>query len=403
MNAKLIGGILLIVGSAIGGGILALPLATSELGFMYSTFLLFFCWSVMTLSAFFILEVTLWLPKNTNIISMAKATLGPSGQLVAWITYLLLLYSLLAAYIAGGSDFFRNVLESAHVMLPGWCVAVLFTFLFGAIVYCGIHVVDYVNRGLMTAKFILLFLLMAFIASHVSFTKLSGGQISLMSGGVTVAITSFGYATIIPSLRNYFHDDVKKLRKAMIIGSLIPLVCYILWDFVVMGVIPRDGSDGLISMMHSNQSTSQFVNGLSALLNRQTITSLAHFFTSICILTSFLGVALCMVDFLADGFRLEKVGRNTLIVSLAALLPPLLIVLLKPGIFIAALAYAGIYCVILLMILPVLMAWRGRYIKKIATADGYQVFGGKPLLVFMLLVSTLIIVQSVAGIIKHFH
>lgn len=395
MLARMIGGILLIVGSAIGGGILALPIATSELGFVNSSILLFFCWLLMTVSALLILEVTLWLPKNTNIISMAKVTLGPLGQLIAWITYLLLLYSLLAAYIAGGSDFFQNLFELTHIQLPHWVISGLFTLVLGYIVYLGIHAVDYTNRALMTIKFITFFLLLGLIFSHVSLSQLAGGHLTYITSGVTVAITSFGYATIIPSLRNYFHDDVQKVRTVILIGSLIPLICYIAWDMTVMGIIPREGSDGLISMLHSGRSTSDFVNQLSSILNQQSITSLAHIFTSICLLTSFIGVALCMVDFLADGFQVVKKGKVNFLVCVAALLPPLLIVLVDPGIFIAALAYAGIYCVILLIVLPALMVWRGRYHKKIAT--GYRVFGGKPLLFILLVISVLIILQSLAG------
>ncbi len=395
MIARMIGGILLIVGSAIGGGILALPIATSELGFVNSSILLFGCWFLMTISALLILEITLWLPKNTNIISMTKVTLGPLGQVVAWLTYLLLLYSLLAAYIAGGSDFFQNLFDLAHISLPHWIVAGLFTLVLGYIVYLGIHAVDYANRGLMTVKFITFFLLLGLIFSHVSLSKLAGGHLTYMTNGVTVAITSFGYATIIPSLRNYFHDDIKKLRTVILIGSLIPLICYIGWDMTVMGVIPREGSNGLVSMLHSGRSTSDFVNQLSSILNRESVTSLAHIFTSICLLTSFIGVALCMVDFLADGFKVEKKGKVNFWVCAAALIPPLLIVLFNPGIFIGALAYAGTYCVVLLIILPTLMVWRGRYHKKIAT--GYRVFGGKPLLVILLILSVLIILQSLAG------
>lgn len=399
MKAKLIGGILLIVGSAIGGGILALPIATSELGFINSSILLFCCWCVMTLSAFLILEVTLWLPKNTNLISMARSTLGGAGEIVAWITYLLLLYSLLAAYIAGSTDFFKNLLSMININLPGWAISILFTLLLGSIVYLGIRAVDYANRGLMFVKLLAFFLLICWIASHVSLDKLSGGQVTLITTGVTVAITSFGFAPIIPSMRNYFHDDIKKLRLAIFFGSLIPLICYIAWDIAVMGVIPREGDDGLISMLHSGRSTSEFVNQLSLLANRETITTLAHVFTSICLLTSFLGVALCLVDFLADGFRIEKIGKNTLYVCLAALVPPLLIVLLDPGIFIAALAYAGIYCVILLIILPVLMTWRGRYHKNLAVNANYRLFGGKPLLVGLMVISILVIVQSVVSMV----
>src|SRR3990167_5175755 len=392
MQTRLIGGTLLIVGSAIGGGILALPIATAEFGFLHSSLLLLFCWALMTVSALLILEIVLWLPKNTNIISMTKATLGNIGALIAWATYLLLLYSLLAAYIAGGSDFFKNLLTIAHIALPSWTVSILFTALLGYIVFLGIHVVDYTNRGLMSIKFISLFLLIALIFPHVSLPNLEGGKFMYFSPGITVAITSSGFATIIPSMRNYFHDDVKKLRIAIVLGSSIPLICYIAWDAAVMGVIPDDGSHGLISMLHSGQSTSAFVNQLSILLQRDTITVVARLFTSICLLTSFLVVALSLVDFLADGFQIEKVGKNKWIVCGAALLPPLLIVLLDPHIFIAALAHAGIYAIILLIVLPVLMAWRGRYHKKMEA--GYQVFGGKLLLIGLMIISVFIIGQG---------
>lgn len=398
MIAKLIGGILLIVGTAIGGGILALPIATAEYGFINATILLFIGWAIMTASAFLILEVTLWLPRNTNIISMAKATLGRTGQAVAWFTYLLLLYSLLAAYIAGGSDFFKNLLSSISTLqLPDSSVPLFYVLVLGFIVFLGIHAVDLVNRLLMLVKFFAFVILVGLISPHVSLPHLSGGEVKWLSSGLTVTISSFGYATIIPSIRNYFHDDIKKLRLAIFIGSTIPLICYIVWDFTIMGLIPRTGENGLISIMHSGRSTSEFVNQISELLHTQTVTSFAHIFTSICLLTSFLGVALCLSDFLADGLQLKKTRKNNFIAVALALLPPLLIVALKPGIFIMALAYAGIYSLVLLVVLPVMMAWFGRYKKNIA--KGYQVFGGKLLLIVLFVASMLIILQSILSMV----
>ena len=47
MDFKLIGSILLIVGTSIGAGMLALPIATAQLGFGGSLILLFACWIVM--------------------------------------------------------------------------------------------------------------------------------------------------------------------------------------------------------------------------------------------------------------------------------------------------------------------------------------------------------------------
>ena len=395
---KFLGGILLIIGTSIGGGMLALPLATASIGFVESSLLLVACWFVMTAGAFLILEVNLWLPTNSNLISMAKATLGKGGQAVAWVTCLLLLYSLLAAYIAGGSDFLKSLLSLVHVTLPNWSVTLLFTTILGGVVFMGIHAVDHTNRILIFVKFGALILLMGFMFPQVSLSYLSGGESKYLMAGITVSLTSFGFATIVPSMRAYFHNDVKKLRLAILMGSLIPLVCYIVWNFAVMGVIPRTGDQGLVAILHSKQSTSDFVNVLSALLHRDTITNFARTFTSVCLLTSFLGVALSLSDFLADGLHIEKVGMQKLFILVLTFVPPVIVVLVYPGAFITALAYAGIYCVILLILLPTLMVWFGRYRKNIA--KGYQVAGGKFLLVFLMIVSVFIIGQSIISVIN---
>lgn len=395
MDFKVIGGILLIVGTSIGAGMLALPLATAQLGFIGSLILLFICWSVMTAGALLILEVNLWMPANSNLITMAKNTIGPIGQVMAWASYLLLLYSLLCAYIAGGSDLFHDFLALNGIVIPQSLAAIILTIVLGSVVYFGIRVVDYFNRGLMSVKLSAYILLAALLTPFIKIDNLLAGDIKQVTSivAITVTITSFGYAAIVPSLRVYFEDDVKKLRRTILIGSLIPLLCYIAWDAAIMGIIPLEGVNGLISIIQSKASTSDFVDTLSSTVNREAVTFLAKLFTSICMVTSFLGVALCLADFLADGLQVEKKGFKNLIIHLITFLPPLGIVLFFPNAFVKALEYAGIYCIILLILLPAWMAWRGRYQKRIA--HGYQVAGGKTLLAIMILFSVIMLVHSV--------
>lgn len=395
MDFKLLGSILLIIGTSIGAGMLALPIATAELGYLGALILLFFCWFVMTASALLILEVNLWLPTNSNLISMARATIGPVGQMIAWCAYLLLLYSLLCAYIAGGSDLLHNILRLSGISMPAPLAATLFTLLFGYIVFLGIRTVDHVNRGLMFVKMSAYILLAILLTPYISTEKLVAGNMKnlLQGAALTVTVTSFGYASIVPSLRIYFAGDVKKLRLAIFIGSFIPLVCYIIWDALIMGVIPLSGNDGLISILHSPNSTSDLVNSLSNHVAQGSVTFFLKLFTSICVVTSFLGASLCMCDFLADGLNLEKEGGAKILLHLLAFLPPLIIVLFFPHVFIKALQYAGIYCVILLILLPAWMAWQGRYRRRIA--HGYQVIGGKLLLLFLLGFSIFMLIQGV--------
>lgn len=398
MNSKLVGGILLVIGSTIGAGILALPVATAELGFWGSLVLLTSAWFIMTICAFLILEVNLWLPVGTNLISMAGATLGKAGQSITWVVYLILLYSIICAYIAGGGDLFHYLLGTAGIHLSLGTASVLFTILFGSVVYLGIRSVDYVNRGLMCGKMGAFFILVLLMAPFISFNNLSNGEFNhiFSTSGITVTAVSFGSLMIIPSLRTYFGEDVRSLRIAIFIGMLIPLFCYIAWDMVILGIVPLEGESGLKAILHSPSTNSDLLVALGALLQKKSVTSMAKFFTSICMTTSFLSISLCLTDFLADGLSMSKRGFQSIIVFGATFLPPVLIVLFYPDGFIRALQYAGVCCFILMILLPPLMVWRGRYHQALAQ-KGHVVIGGKFLLAVLVVFATLMIGFGLEG------
>lgn len=395
MKSKLLGGILLIIGTSIGAGMLGLPIAAAQLGFPGAMILLVLCWLIMIVCGFLVLEINFWLPQNSNLISMAQATMGPIGQLIAWITYLLLLYSLLCAYIAGGSDLFHNILLNFNINLPMWLTAILFTLIFGTIVYLGIHSVDRANRVLIGLKFGAFIVLVALLTPFVSSDKLSNGNLHHLTstGAITITIVSFCWSTLIPSLRVYLSGDVNKLKKAIYIGSSFPLICYIIWDMVTMGVIPLSGENSFHSIIHSQGgATSNFVDTVSTIIGRTSVTFFTKFFTSICVLTSFLGVALCLTDFFSDGLRLEKKGKGNFIIYGLTFIPSVCIAIFIPNVFIKALEYAGIYCTILLILLPALMAWRGRY--HLNMPKDHRTWGGKPVLALLIIGCFVLIIRT---------
>jgi tyrosine-specific transport protein len=236
-------------------------------------------------------------------------------------------------------------------------------------------------------------LLVAIISPHVDLSTLGGGSVKAISGSLMILIASFGFASIVPSLREYFKDDVGALRKAIILGSFIPLTCYIVWNAVIMGVVAREGSDGLLALMNSQHATSGLTNALSMAVESQWITGFFAFFTSICMVTAFLGVSLGLFDFLADGLTLKKKGwqgKGTLSLTF---LPPLAIVLINPGIYLQALSYAGVCCIILLLLLPAVMTWRAR---KVDSTQALQLVpGGNVMLAALVVIAFFLLTVAV--------
>ncbi|MBB72836.1 MAG: tryptophan/tyrosine permease [Legionellales bacterium] len=392
---KLIGGMLLIVGTSIGAGILALPVSTSEAGFIGSSLFLLGCWMLMTFCAFLILEVNLWLPQGSNMISMAKKTLGPYGAAAAWFVYLLLLYSLLCAYVDGGTDVFTSLLHMAGLPIPEWGSALIFTIILGYIVYLGTRSIDYANRALMFIKLGSFFVLLFLVSNHIKWEQLLHSEPHKLLASVMLMITSFGYATILPSLRTYFNSDVVALRKVVILGSLVPLICYILWELVILGSLPLEGDHGLIYILKTGHTTSELMAALDFFIHSDLITDISRIFISISVLTSFLGVALSLSDFLSDGLKWPKQGFGNIKVYSLTFIPPFIFVIFYPTAFILALKYAGVFCILLLGLLPVVMAWRGRYHHQLDAS--FRVPGGK---VTLLIAGFITVVLAIFGLLQ---
>ncbi|OGN64184.1 MAG: hypothetical protein A3E80_04405 [Chlamydiae bacterium RIFCSPHIGHO2_12_FULL_49_9] len=349
---RLIGGILLVSGTSIGAGMLALPVISSFGGFFPSLLFLTICWLFLFVTSLLLLDVNLACPGEVNLISMASRTLGVWGKGVCWVTYLLLLYSLTAAYIAGSAPLF---LDAIYFMTgwkaPVWIGPFPLLFLFGIFVYLGTQAVDWVNRLLMAGLILAYFLLAAFVPSHMDFSYLLHVDYSAIWIAVPVMITSFGFHIIIPTLTTYLHHDKKKLRIILFLGSLVPLVVYLFWEFLVLGTVPLEG---LISSWSTGQ-TGAFA--VSQVIENKWITSVSSTFAFFAIVTSFLGVSLSLSDFLTDGLKMRRFSLGREFASLLTFIPPLIFVLVYQRGFIIALQYAGIFVAILLCILPALMAW----------------------------------------------
>lgn len=390
---KTTGATLLIAGTCIGAGMLALPVIMAPAGFLPSVLLLAICWLAMYLTGLYVLEVNLWLKEESNFISMTRATLGYKGEVVAWITYILLLYSLMAAYLSGGGGIVRQYFEmETSLDVPDWWGPVSWALIVGCIVYFGAKRVDGLNRLLLIGLVISYFFITFMAVPHIEIEYLTAQQPSFLLAALPVAITAFGYQVIVPSLRTYLHGDTKKLTKVILIGSLLPLVVYILWQIVVFGTIPVSGDNGLLNILQSGQPATELTQSLAHIVNNQWITMVSRYFVVFAIASSFLGISMSLFDFLADGLKIPKTALGKVLIALITFVPPVFYAWFFPGGFIFALGYAGVFVAILHGILPALMALKGR--AKYVNA--YRAPGGKFVLLLIVLFSLVIIFSQFA-------
>jgi tyrosine-specific transport protein len=385
---KMFGASLLVAGTSIGAGMLALPVVTGMAGMIPTSVLFIFYWVLMLFTALLILEVNLWMGERANMISMARKTLGYGGELIAWVAYLFLLYALMTAYLAGSGPLVVGFIKDLFgVSLPDFVGYVPLLGIFGYFVMLGAQSVDYVNRILMVGMGVAFLLMVGFLVPHVEIEKLAHSDFTALPMAVSIAATSFGFHIIIPSLTHYLKRDVPKIRQALIVGSLMPLAVYLVWELVTLGVIPIAGPASIEAGLYEASTTSEI---LVDLLQNSWLSFFARMFALFAIITSFLGVSLSLSMCIADGLHLRRVKAPAGLIDALTFIPPLLITLVYPKVFLTALELAGVFGVIVLLcILPACMVWAGRYRKQLH--GEYQAPGKKGALIATLAFSALLI------------
>ena len=381
--SMLLGASALVAGTCIGAAAVALPVSLVSLGLLGSCLAFVMCWALMAWTGCLTLEVNLALPDQSSYTSMALATLGVWGARVTTLIYGILLYALLAAYLAGGSDIVMTIsgalTPNIHsITIAWWCLG-------GVMLYLGVRWIDHLNRillGLLSVAFIVMVKLSLPSVQWVH--KVSFQPVSQDLSIYLMILGAFGYQVIVPSVRVYCQSLSSVAERSIIMGSLIPLVLYSIWTLCVFGALPLTGDKSLSALQALEQparwlplwmSSSHPVN---AWFN---LSSAVEIFIFGAITTSFLGIALSAYDLVQDLSQVcfkRRLPKGC--AALITLLPALCYVELWPNGFVMALKYAGLMVLLLNVILPMGMAWRIRWLRQhqlvSSTANDYQAPSG---------------------------
>lgn len=383
MNIKMIGSSLIIAGTALGAGMLAIPMVLAQFGLLYGTLLMVLICFGTTYAALLLLEATIKAGGGLGLNSIARKTLGKQGQLITNGLLYALLICLLMAYILGAGDLLSKLLSNFGVDITATSSQVTFTLIAGAVVASGTGVIDKLNRALFFVMLASLFATMAFLAPSMTQENLmqvtSHNHVDLIKTSA-ILFTSFGFMVVIPTLVSYNHEATdKQLRNMVIVGSLIPLVCYLCWLFAVVGNL----SEEQFRSFHN-------VSDLMAAFEAQSpwVGTILSTFTGLALLTSFFGVAMALFNQNRDMFN-----QNTAVTYCISFILPLAGSLLAADKFLQVLNYAGIILVFLAVFVPLVMVHKQRFMK--VAEDRYSAEGGKPMMLFSLLFGCFLLISQV--------
>lgn len=381
---KPISGILLVTGTCIGAGMLALPIVTGVAGFLPAILINLLCCLFMMATGLLFLEATLWMKDGSNVLSMAQHFLGPIGKIIGGFSFLFLYYCFEVSYSAGGSPLFAKIIHQySGIKIQGMASYLLFGTFFGIIVFLGTRVMNRLNWLLMFGLFFSYVLLIGLGSTEVRSEFLQKTDWRLCLAAAPTLFGAYGYHNLLPTLSTYLKRNVSHLRLAIVFGTLIPFIIYSLWQWMIIGTLSLQEIQG------ADQRGEPITQTLQAVVGHPWLSLFGEFFGFFALVTSFLGVSLSMVDFLADGLKTSRQGWMRFVLCLAVFLPPALFAASNPTIFIEAIGIAGGFGeAILNGLFPIAMVWVGRYRMKLSS--DYKLPGEKPLLLVLVAITILI-------------
>jgi tyrosine-specific transport protein len=374
--SRFFNGSLMVFGTSVGAGMLGIPLMTAEGGFTSALSVTFLVWVFMAITGLLLLEVTFYMPKGANFITLSSQLLGKKGKWLTITFFLFLYYAFLVAYFSGGAPLLGEVLAFFNLPRSSILELGLFSSIFGGVILLGARVINKANFVLSLGMLAIFPVLIFLGAQGVSQEKLVNVKpFSISVAAVPVLFGAFGFHNIVPSLSNYLGRDKKVLRGSVLFGTFLAFFLYVVWQWLVLGSLsPKVLQEVLDKGLPVTYALAQ---GSS-----YRVFILGQVFAFAALTTSFLGVSFSLVDFIQDGIEQKRKGiLPRFVYVLLALIPPLVCVLFNPHIFDRALGVAGGFGEALLNgILPILFFIKVKSLKKIDLSNKYKMFLGALLL-----------------------
>jgi len=395
---KTLGTTLLVSGTMIGAGMLAMPLTSAGIGFTFTVVLLISLWILLTYSALLFVEVYQTTESDSGIGTLSALYFGNAGRVVSTTVMFVFLYALLAAYISGGGEILMKATQSTGLLGQEGVIANtspemtlkifigIFTVFFGSFVIISTKVVDGFNRLLFFVMLVALVVVMFVMFPKASVQNLMAMPLdnALIISAAPIFFTSYGFHGSIPSLVKYMEGDVRGLRIAIVAGSAITLVGYILWQLSTHGVLSQSE---FTQILKEKPTLYGLIEACRHITGSEIIASAVQLFSALALVTSFLGVALglfdCTEDMLRKGLHINA-GR--LLLGAITFLPPVLFAYFYPD-FIAALSYAGQMFAFFAVVLPVGLVWKAR--RRYPNLP-YRVAGGDIALIIALVIGIVV-------------
>lgn len=234
MNKQLFTAIATLTGTIIGAGFLGIPYVVAKSGFLLGFFWMALIAIIMLIVNLTLGEIILSTKTLHQIPGYASKYLGRKTKIFVFIASIIGFYAALVAYLLGEG-------ESLSFLITGTTsyalyIGIGFWILVAIISIKGIRSFKKIEPLAVIAVFIVTIILGFISFKQINLSNLTSANFSFLFYPFGVVLFAFLGTSAIPEMRRILKKNQKLLKKAIIIGSLVPLLVYTLFVIVVLGL-----------------------------------------------------------------------------------------------------------------------------------------------------------------------
>jgi len=221
----------MLVGTIIGAGVLGIPYVIAKSGFLLGLLNILVLGGIMMLINLYTGEIALRTKKNHMLPGYAGKYLGKWGKIAMTMTLVFGIYGALIAYTIGEGEVLSSIFGGSAFF---WGIG--FFILFAGLMYFRLSVIAESELFLSATFLILILAIILFAAPNINLENLKDVNLSSIFVPYGAVLFAFAGYIAIPEMKEELRKRPKLLKKAIIVGSIIPIILYIAFAAVVVGV-----------------------------------------------------------------------------------------------------------------------------------------------------------------------
>lgn len=328
--------VFMITGMTIGAGILGLPYAVAQIGLIPGVGLIIGLGIIILFLHLMIGEIASHTKQALQLPGMAGRYIGAWAEKLLATTVLIGSYGTLLAYMIGESQALVSIFGGNPLV---W--GILFWSVGSFLLWGGLKRIKKIERACSLAVIIIIGGICLFLAFHFNvgnLTVIQSGNLFIPFGVILFALHA---SPAIAEAHALLGGEEKKFRRAVIIGTLIPIVVYVLFVVAVVGA--------------TGSSTSEIATINLGIRFGKPMLIIANLFAILAMSTGFMGLGTALEETLVWDDRLPEYLAKFLVVAV-----PFILFLWGVGSFFKILDLVGGLFIAFEAIMMSIVYWKAR-------------------------------------------